>query len=129
MKSLNLSLVFILFFVVSCIRIFHADRLIGEYYLNNGFNNDRITVRKDFTYTHRYVTKFGVVYESSGTWSYDNSYGEIVFDKFIFYHEGGSTNLPDGIWASHVDVKWSGEVRFNYSRENRIYYTKTETND
>jgi hypothetical protein len=46
MKTIIFAVTLVSFFVIGCVRIFHADRLIGDFYLNNGLNNDIIIVRK-----------------------------------------------------------------------------------
>lgn len=120
------SIIIFLLLLTSCLNFFKEEQLIGEYYLNNGNNNDLIILNEDHTYLHRYKTNFGKQYESSGTWEYDNGYGKIVFDGFVFYDEEGSKNRPDGTWGSSVSVNRNGEIKLYYSTENEIYYTNSD---
>jgi hypothetical protein len=124
MNKTYLILSFLLVTSIACKNRQESVKLIGKYCFNREMNRDSIFINSDKTYRHTYSSSDGRVFENNGTWKYDSTNSEILFEEFTFFNDSGSDGLPPGNWYSRIHVTTSGQIRLMYSAESDIYYFK-----
>lgn len=109
---------------ISCTNRVEENMLPGKYGYNRSNYLDTIEVFQNNKYLHYFISTSGEKKENTGTWKFDLKNQKIVFDDFVFFNEEGESVA--GLWISRVKKTNKGEIWLIYSKENRIYYLKSE---
>jgi len=109
--------------VVGCFHGSDPKNLCGNYFLNVD-TRDSLFVNLDGSYIHKYSSKQGEIFQSSGDWEYDSIRQRVIFKDFRFFSDMGADDLPPGEWRPKIDYSNSNEVRLIYSSEDNVYFKK-----
>ena len=125
--KINIKTCIILYLMImpftSCTNRVEENMLPGKYGYNRNNYLDTIEVFQDNKYLHYFILTNGEK-ENTGTWKFVSKNQEIIFNDFIFFNEKGRGVA--GLWISRVKKTSKGEILLIYSKENSIYYLKSE---